>query len=452
MIPKTRKEAFKVLELSENASAEEIKKAYRKLALEWHPDKWSDKSQEEQKTTTEKFKEISVAYGILTGEISEEFISQQSNDYWDDLIDRIIKEQRNNLYGSHLSKEEKDLFSALTKRDLARTKILLTKVQNINVKTKPFGIEDAQESILHHVVRNSCKNPDWIEFLEEVLSKYSPGNSTPAYDSNIELYSKLNTIDVNTISVYEGTPLIVACRLGNLDVVNVLLKHGADPNIGGHYGISHYTPLHYALENKKNDIVKALFEHGAKIEKLCTSDFTAFARREVEILLPYMSNRQKSMVLESIAYFNKYEKSLNDHDTKTVKLLLKTGADSEFCDEEGTVSALSWVRYTKNDLEKLFTEHKENVINNNSHPKQDPTLGISPRRRTIIRSALLLGVIGATLAAMGIIPEIAVIGVIATVVLSGIAGAIVGGVAGYLVDVAINQCRDNTVNQQCAAQ
>ncbi|WP_425386176.1 hypothetical protein [Wolbachia endosymbiont (group A) of Barypeithes pellucidus] len=53
---------------------------------------------------------------------------------------------------------------------------------------------------------------------------------------------------------------------------------------------------------------------------------------------------------------------------------------------------------------------------------------------------------------MGIIPEIAAIGVIATVVLSGIAGAIVGGVAGYLVDVAINQCHGNTVNQQCAAQ
>ncbi len=53
---------------------------------------------------------------------------------------------------------------------------------------------------------------------------------------------------------------------------------------------------------------------------------------------------------------------------------------------------------------------------------------------------------------MGIIPKIVAIGVIATVVLSGIAGAIVGGVAGYLVDVAINQFHGNTVNQQCAAQ
>lgn len=171
MIPKTRKEAFKVLGLSEGASIEEIKKAYRKLALEWHPDKWSDKSQEEQKTATEKFKEISVAYEISMGKITEEFISQQPNDDWVDELDIIMKKRRNNLYGSHLSEEEKDLFSALTEGDLAQTKILLTKVQDINVKTKPFDSEDAQESILHHVVRNSCKNPEsgWIEFLKEVL-------------------------------------------------------------------------------------------------------------------------------------------------------------------------------------------------------------------------------------------------------------------------------------------
>lgn len=68
----------------------------------------------------------------------------------------------------------------------------------------------------------------------------------------------------------------------------------------------------------------------------------------------------------------------------------------------------------------------------------------SPQKQSsswiIISSALLFGAIRATLATMGIIPEIAAIGVIATVVLSGIAGTIVGGVAGYLVNVAINQC------------
>ncbi|MDG7055542.1 MAG: hypothetical protein LJD31_03305, partial [Wolbachia endosymbiont of Menacanthus eurysternus] len=94
----------------------------------------------------------------------------------------------------------------------------------------------------------------------------------------------------------------------------------------------------------------------------------------------------------------------------------------------------------KSKLVKLFNKYKKNTTNNNSHS--------SERRWIIIAPALLFGAIGATLAAMGIIPEVAAIGVIATAVLSGIAGAVIGGVAGYLVDVAINQCCGN---QQCVA-
>lgn len=128
MIPKTRKEAFKVLGLSESASTEEIKKAYRKLALEWHPDKCSDKSQEEKDKATEKFKEIMVAYGILTDEIKEESIKEQPNDDWinnlAEYFENRAKELRRERYGSHLSEEEVDLFEALDDKDLAKTKIL----------------------------------------------------------------------------------------------------------------------------------------------------------------------------------------------------------------------------------------------------------------------------------------------------------------------------------------
>jgi DnaJ-class molecular chaperone len=51
---------YQILGISKDASQEEIKKAYRKLALKWHPDK--NKSSEAE----EKFKEINQAYEILS--------------------------------------------------------------------------------------------------------------------------------------------------------------------------------------------------------------------------------------------------------------------------------------------------------------------------------------------------------------------------------------------------
>ena len=51
------------LNISPNASKSEIKKAYRKLSLKWHPDKNKDKEE-----ATKKFQEISEAYNILSND------------------------------------------------------------------------------------------------------------------------------------------------------------------------------------------------------------------------------------------------------------------------------------------------------------------------------------------------------------------------------------------------
>lgn len=55
------KDYYKILELNKDASMEEIKKSYRKLALKYHP----DKNKDNKEFYEEKFKDISEAYQIL---------------------------------------------------------------------------------------------------------------------------------------------------------------------------------------------------------------------------------------------------------------------------------------------------------------------------------------------------------------------------------------------------
>lgn len=61
-----KRDYYEVLGLKKGASAEEIKKAYRKLAVKWHPDKWSQGTEEEKKTAEANFKELAEAYSVLS--------------------------------------------------------------------------------------------------------------------------------------------------------------------------------------------------------------------------------------------------------------------------------------------------------------------------------------------------------------------------------------------------
>jgi len=53
---------YTVLEVEKTASTSDIRKAYRKLALKWHPDKNPD----QQELATKKFKQLSEAYEVLS--------------------------------------------------------------------------------------------------------------------------------------------------------------------------------------------------------------------------------------------------------------------------------------------------------------------------------------------------------------------------------------------------
>lgn len=57
-----RKDYYKILGISRSADDDEIKKAYRKLALKWHPDRHANDTEEEIKIAESHFKEVGEAY------------------------------------------------------------------------------------------------------------------------------------------------------------------------------------------------------------------------------------------------------------------------------------------------------------------------------------------------------------------------------------------------------
>jgi curved DNA-binding protein len=70
------KDYYKILGIAKTASADEVKKAYRKLAIKYHPDKNPN-----DKTAEEKFKEISEANEVLKDEKKRKEYDGLAEDY-----------------------------------------------------------------------------------------------------------------------------------------------------------------------------------------------------------------------------------------------------------------------------------------------------------------------------------------------------------------------------------
>jgi len=79
---KKHKDYYALLEVDRNSDAEQIKKSYRNLAMQCHPDKNPG-----DKASEEKFKEISEAYEVLSDAKKKERYDQYGSADPNDFID-----------------------------------------------------------------------------------------------------------------------------------------------------------------------------------------------------------------------------------------------------------------------------------------------------------------------------------------------------------------------------
>ncbi|PRQ25410.1 putative DnaJ domain-containing protein [Rosa chinensis] len=78
--------AYKVLGLSGNASKQEIKQAYRRLALKYHPDKHTNSSKTIKDDATQRFKQATEAYESLTNPSNHQHFQQAYHYYYQDIF------------------------------------------------------------------------------------------------------------------------------------------------------------------------------------------------------------------------------------------------------------------------------------------------------------------------------------------------------------------------------
>nr|CAI5860360.1 unnamed protein product [Callosobruchus analis] len=94
---------YKTLNVSSNATTDEIKRAYKQLALQWHPDKNLDNAEEANMI----FREITKAYEILSDENSRrkyDFCGTKLNPKW------TSSEGRFNRRRHHPVRDPDDIF------------------------------------------------------------------------------------------------------------------------------------------------------------------------------------------------------------------------------------------------------------------------------------------------------------------------------------------------------
>ena len=189
----SKEEKFNILGLPANASQEDIKKAYRKLSLQWHPDR--NKSPE----ALSQFQKISGAYNDLyKGPESEQCAKLKTGLSFEQRFEiNVIVSKINQLLKMHpsinISEQNlpSDLDASNYKEELQSKKELLSRIQEtIEQKKASLNPEDTHvsESAKEVIHENTIRVAQIVFIFEEIKKKYAEKSL------DVELPDPLTTI------------------------------------------------------------------------------------------------------------------------------------------------------------------------------------------------------------------------------------------------------------------
>jgi len=207
---------YKTLGVDPNASIDEIKKTYRKLAVQYHPDKTGGDKEKE-----DKFKEIVYAYGILSDESKRKQYDLLGDAFDENVnMDDIFKQFNgfddifNNFFGNGAGNEPSDIFSQVFNGLLEFKQNNPEVVQNMKDNFKKgftngikIGMENFSQSsqsfsskdggtvfMSFGINMNSFDNDDMINMLDKMTIK----------NNNVSSILREHTIYIGLKEIYYG--------------------------------------------------------------------------------------------------------------------------------------------------------------------------------------------------------------------------------------------------------